>query len=287
MPPDPNPPGDLTLHEAADELGVHYMTAYRYVRLGVLPAAKAGGTWRVRRTDLAEFRTGTRTTPVKAGRPAPWAERLESRLIAGDARGAWGVVEAAMTAGAELDEIYLDVLSPALVAIGSKWESGQIDIAIEHRATGIATRLIGQLGPRFGRRGRTKGAVVLGAPRGEGHGLPVAILADLLRLEGWEVSDLGADTPSQSFALTAIDTDDVVAVGLSVTYSEHLESCAEACAAVREAAPGVLVVVGGTAVAGPVHAVELGAHRHAGSAKEMVRLLDELTGPPTADAARA
>ena len=35
---------DLTLHEAADVLGVHYMTAYRYVRLGLLPAAKAGGT---------------------------------------------------------------------------------------------------------------------------------------------------------------------------------------------------------------------------------------------------
>jgi hypothetical protein len=49
----------------------------------------------------------------------------------------------------------------------------------------------------------------------------------------------------------------------------------------------VLVVVGGSAVAGPAHAVELGAHRHAGSAKEMVRLLDEITGPPTVDVARA
>ena len=33
---------DLTLHEAAELLGVHYMTAYRYVRLGVLPAVKVG-----------------------------------------------------------------------------------------------------------------------------------------------------------------------------------------------------------------------------------------------------
>ena len=29
---------DLTLQEAADLLGVHYMTAYRYVRTGRLPA---------------------------------------------------------------------------------------------------------------------------------------------------------------------------------------------------------------------------------------------------------
>ena len=32
--------GVLTLQEAADELGVHYMTAYRYVRLGQLQAHK-------------------------------------------------------------------------------------------------------------------------------------------------------------------------------------------------------------------------------------------------------
>ena len=37
---------DLTLNEAAELLGVHYMTAYRYVRLGFLQATKVGGCWR-------------------------------------------------------------------------------------------------------------------------------------------------------------------------------------------------------------------------------------------------
>ena len=46
---------DLTLHEAAALLGVHYMTAYRYVRLGLLPAAKSGGSWRVTAADLEQF----------------------------------------------------------------------------------------------------------------------------------------------------------------------------------------------------------------------------------------
>ena len=40
----------LTLHEAAEELGVHYMSAYRYVRLGLLDAAKRGGVWKVERS---------------------------------------------------------------------------------------------------------------------------------------------------------------------------------------------------------------------------------------------
>ena len=46
----------MTLQEAADALGVHYMTAYRYVRLGLLHAEKIGGSWRVETADLDDFR---------------------------------------------------------------------------------------------------------------------------------------------------------------------------------------------------------------------------------------
>ena len=41
-------------HEAADLLGVHYMTIYRRVRLGILPARKIGGTWMVDPADLVQ-----------------------------------------------------------------------------------------------------------------------------------------------------------------------------------------------------------------------------------------
>jgi len=137
---------DLTLHQAADELGVHYMTAYRYVRTGMLDAAKVGGTWRVDRGALEQLVAGGATGPVAPGQRAPWSARLESRLLAGDARGAWEVIDAAMTAGADLDEVYVDVLSPAMVSIGDRWERGEIDVAIEHRASGLATRIVGRLG---------------------------------------------------------------------------------------------------------------------------------------------
>lgn len=268
---------DLTLHEAAAELGVHYMTAYRYVRLGLLPATKQGGSWRVRREDLDGFRaSGGTATPHRGAVSAPWSQRLEARLAAGDTRGAWGVVEGALSSGADVREVYLDVLTPALVSIGARWQAGEIDIAVEHRATVIAMRLIGRLGPRFVRRGRSRGSIVLGAPAGETHGLPVAILADLLRVEGWEVSDLGADTPAGSFAHTVTSTDDVVAVGISVTNPDHLGSAAAACTAVREVAPGVVIVLGGRAVAGldPSEVHGVGAHGAAASVEEFVALIE-------------
>ena len=272
---------DLTLQEAADLLGVHYMTAYRYVRLGLLDASKVGGTWRVTRADVEALRTsGTSSLepePASGRRKAPWASRLEARLVAGDGRGAWGVIEAALAAGAELNEVYLDVISPAMVNIGQRWHDGDIDVAIEHRATGIAFRLIGRLGPRFARRGRTRGSVLLGTPPSERHSLPIAILSDLLRGEGWEVSDLGADMPIDSFVRTALDMPDLVSVGVSVTTVDALPAAAELLAALTAALTDVYVVVGGLAIHDREHALSLGAHGYAGSAREFAAQLNRGT----------
>jgi excisionase family DNA binding protein len=274
--------GVLTLQEAADELGVHYMTAYRYVRLGVMEASKAGGVWQVQRSALDRFREGAKQAAASTGpsgkggarnRRAPWSTRLESRLTAGDAPGAWSVVEAAMAAGAELDEIYLDVLTPAMVSIGQRWAAGELDISIEHRATGIAMRIVGRIGPRFSRRGRSRGIVALGAPAGEFHALPVAMLGDLLRLRGWDVSDFGVDVPSESIAHVIRETPDLLAVGLSAMSSDNLVSLADACAAAHGADPDVFVVVGGHAVADADHARALGADAYAASGSDMDAVL--------------
>lgn len=259
----------LTLHEAAEQLGVHYMTAYRYVRLGLLGAAKVGGTWQVTTADIDAYRAEN-DVPAVVGAPrrrAPWAARLEARLVAGDARGAWGVVEAALASGAEIDEVYLELITPAMQSIGERWAAGELDVSVEHRATGIAFRLIGRLGPRFARRGRTRGAVVVGAPAGERHSLPVALLADLLRGEGWEVSDVGVDMPPESFAHAALHTPDLVAVGVSVTSAACLDAAAQLLATLRDVlSSDVHLAVGGLAVRDEEHARALGAHGWAASA---------------------
>lgn len=265
--------GTLSLQEAAEALGVHYMTAYRYVRLGLLDAAKVGGVWQVTAEALDAFRSGDGGAPSSPRHSAPWAERLETRLLAGDARGAWGVVESALTAGTELDELYLEVLSPAMVSIGERWAAGELDVSDEHRASGIARRIIGRLGPRFSRRGRSKGNLILATPAGEHHDLPVAILSDLMRLDGWEVSDLGADLPARSLVHSIERTDGLRAVGLSVTDPGCLEACRESVLAAREAAPSVLIVVGGRAITDDGVAERLGADGAVRSASDLVELL--------------
>ncbi len=269
---------DMTLQEAADHLGVHYMTAYRYVRLGLLPAEKCGVAWRVRATDVQAFRSGS-TGPASPGRgahTAPWADRFEARVVAGDGRGAWGVVEAALTAGMGPVEVYLDVISPAMRTVGERWAVGQLDVATEHRASGIAMRVLGRLGPRFVRRGRTRGSVVVGAPEGEQHSLPVAMLADLLRSGGWEVSDLGCDVPPASFARVAATSERLVAVGVSVTNPGCLPAAEITIAALRTTVGTTPILVGGRAIASAEVAASLGADGWAPDGQMALSILDAL-----------
>ena len=267
----------LTLHEAAAELGVHYMTAYRYVRLGQLDAVKHSGTWRVSRAELDRFRAEPAEEPAERaprGR-VDWGQRMQSRLVAGDAGGAWSVIESALAAGSTPARVYTEVISPALVNIGERWAAGELDISVEHRATGIVQRIIGRLGPQFVRRGRSRGSVVIGAPSGERHGLVVSMLSDLVRAAGWEVSDIGADSPASSFVSAARETRSA-AVVVSVTLADSLESCRDTVLAIREAEPDMPVIVGGRGIASRAVAASVGADHHSAGLDDLLDLLDQV-----------
>ena len=248
------------------------MTAYRYVRLGQLDAVKVSGAWQVSDQAIADFRDGVGSGPVAPGESAPWAKRLEDRLVEGDAQGAWGVIESAMASGADVRSVYLDLLSPSMVRLGQRWAAGELDIAVEHQATVIAMRIIGRLGSRCVRRGRSRGDVIIGAPAGEAHGLPTAILGDLMRLHGWDVTDLGANTPASSFLHAMQRVSEVKAVGLSVTHPRHLRDIETCCRAIKDARPDVLVVVGGSGLQ-DVNAGDLGADARVNSADQLHELL--------------
>ena len=263
----------LTLQQAADRLGVHYMTAYRYVRTGRLPAFKVGVQWRVNEDDLAPVKSGRRGAGSRSRR---WTvDQVADRLVAGDEPGVWALVEAALASGAEPAGIHVDLLAPALRSIGDHWASGELSVADEHRASVVAQRIVSRLGPMFARRGRRRGTVVLGAPPGDLHSLPSAMVADELRAARFEVVDLGANTPAESFAGAARDAVRLVAVLVGASVPD--KAIADVIGAVRGVAPGVPVLVGGAAVAGEEAAVALGADGWSGlDARHAVAVVERL-----------
>jgi excisionase family DNA binding protein len=236
----------LTLQEVAERLSVHYMTAYRYVRTGRLAAHREGGRYQVSAAEVEKLRRQNRP---RRGR-ARLASRvgLEERLVAGDEAGAWAVIEAALASGMEPKAVYLDLLGAALRSIGERWARGQLSVADEHQASTVAARLVGRLGPLFARRGRKPGAVVVGSVAGETHALPSAILADILRGAGFEVLDLGANTPPVSFAEAARRAHRLIAVVVGATVAGLEQQLADTIAAIRAAQAEVPILVGGAAV---------------------------------------
>lgn len=273
----------LGLREAADRLGVHYMTAYRYVRSGRLPAQKQGSEWRVDPADLARLTSPVAAAPPpqRSSRRSVHRQRLERRLVAGDEAGAWGVVEAALTSGADPAEVLTDVMVPSLESIGERWEAGELSIADEHRASAVAQRLIARMGPRFRRPGRRRGTVVLGSTTGDRHSLPTAILGDLLRGRGLEVVDLGADCPAATFVDEVRRAAPVCALGICVTAPDVVETVPDVVGEVRAAGVVCPVVVGGGAVRDGEHARRLGADLWAGPVEDVVELFASLAGAPT------
>lgn len=274
---------DLTLNEVAGVLGVHYMTVYRYVRTGRLPASRSGAQWRVASRDVVELQSARQATPLR--RPAgsgPMSDRvrlgLQQRLKAGDEDGVWNVVQAMLIAGSGPEEILLDVVVPVMVALGDEWATGQASVGEEHRASQVVTRVLGRLGPQFRRRGRRRGAVVVGAPAGERHAIPVAIMADMARGAGWDVVELGADVPATMFAEAASLATRPVAVAVGLTIDGGDDTVRQIVAEVGKSARHVPVVVGGAGVRGAAHARDLGAARWTGTdARSALAVLNQLS----------
>lgn len=251
----------LTLPEVAELLGVHYMTAYRYVRTGRLAATKSGSTWLVEPAAVEAFRSGeTEPAPRQAGGASlpRTAKRLEARLLAGDRAGALEVVDEALAGGATLSQIEVDLIATALRSIGTRWHEGELSVGDEHRATVVAQHVLAVVSSRFARRGRRRGTVVIGAAPGDDHQIPVTIAADHLRAAGYEVVDFGVDTPPEAFAEAAASSTPV-AVVVGATMPDRLPAVRRVVRAVRAAAFAVPVLVGGAAIDSEQVARSLGA----------------------------
>jgi excisionase family DNA binding protein len=276
----PTAPPLLTLQEAADALGVHYMTAYRYVRQGRLPATREGAEWRVRRADLCTLRATSRPGARRGTRRSSAdAAGLERRMLAGDSAGAWWLVESHLGGGLDPSGILTELVVPALRSIGDRWAGGDVSMADEHRATAVAQRLVGRLGLQFGRRGKDRGTIALAAPAGDLHTLPVAIVADLLRWRGFEVLELGGNTPAGALAEAVGQEPRLLAVGIASTTPGLEAEVAAATAAVRAAVAEVPIFVGGACIRSAKRAQTLGADLWTGpSANAATETVERIAG---------
>jgi excisionase family DNA binding protein len=267
----------LNLKQAANRLGVHYMTAYRYVRQGRLEADRVGTEWRVSEAALSAFVAGRDQPAPPAAAPlseVDWVGRLVTPLLIGDEPTAWAVIEQALAAGHDPTFCYLDMIADAIATVDFRQTTGEVDAAQQPLATAVAYRLTARLGSRFRRAGRSRGSVIFGAPTGERHHLPIAIVADLVRLAGFDVLELGADSSPEAFAAAIQHAPRLVAVCIGITGVEHLQAAQATISRVRGERPEIPIVVGGQAVLNPEVAQILDATAWASDGRAAVAVIE-------------
>jgi MerR family transcriptional regulator, light-induced transcriptional regulator len=212
----------MNLQEAADRLGVHYQTAYRWVREGQLTAVKVHSSYNVTEEELAQFvaRRALPSGPPERVTVRSWEvqqERLYQALLVGDELEARAIADRLHDFNVPLIELCEQLLAPAIRMIGEAWHRGETTISVEHRATTIVERLLARVSTNP--RGRPRGTAVVVAAPGDTHSLPAAMAALVLRDDRWKVQHLGGNLPASEL-IDFAKTSEADLVVLSSTFPQ-------------------------------------------------------------------
>ena len=215
---------------------------------------------------------------------ASLAERYWAALAAGDRHGAVRLALESLASGSTVEQTLAELVCPAQVEVGRRWAGNEWNVAQEHIATSISEEVVAALAATT-TPDTSAGTALVCCVEGEWHALPARVLAETLRVNGWDVHYLGASLPAQYLAQYAHDVGPDV-IGLSCSVSTSLPHARRMVEASRGA--GVPVIAGGRGFGTDGRwARALGANGWAPTATDAVRLLAEPTWPRYADPAPA
>ncbi|MET0425132.1 MAG: cobalamin-dependent protein [Actinoplanes sp.] len=203
------------------------------------------------------------------------------RLVGdGDEHGAVELIDELLDDGAPPQRVLIDLIARSQGRVGELWAANEWSIAREHAATAISERAVATVSAR-NRVRPTRGRVTIACVDGEWHALPVRILAEMLRLDGWRTDFLGANVPGPHL-VTHLHQTGPDAVALSCMIPTRLPRAHAAITACRAA--GIPVIAGGRGFGpGGRYAQHLGADAWAAGAEEAVDRLAGAWPPPMRD----
>ena len=192
--------------------------------------------------------------PADIDEPASYdCETLSRRFLdaqlAADRPGALRVVlNDGVQRGISVERLVMDVIRPAQFQIGHLWQMNKISIADEHVATAISQFALAQLYPYAERQADTGKRIFVACVEGELHDMGARMAADLLDLDGHDVTYLGANVPTDHLIRKVADgAPDLVVLSISMTF--HLAALSEAVRRLRdEVDPSPPIAAGGRAL---------------------------------------
>ena len=195
----------LTTKEVARLLSVSEATIKRWADDGLIQSDKTvGGHRRFGLAGIARFQRERGAAPqgtAAQGARKPASKKkistslLFQHLIAGREDETGALLINAYLHGTSLASLFDRVITPAMHQIGDLWYRGELTIADEHLATQTAIAAVQRL----------RGVIHLAAPselkalicgaEGDLHELAIHLAQVLLESDGWDVINLGPNTP--------------------------------------------------------------------------------------------
>jgi methanogenic corrinoid protein MtbC1 len=208
----------MDLEAAATVLGVHYQTAYRWVRNGVLPAVRVNFGYELDPDVVVALRDERRRRRSAANAATPeWCaeqERMASALLRGDEAEARQHLERLQGQGVRTVDLCDRLISGAIRHLEVHQIAGEVLPAEVVAAADLCERLVGTMTAPL--PGRPRGLAVMASPVDEGHRLPSLMVTAALRSGRWRAQHLGSGVPARDLADFVEETQPALVV-LSLT----------------------------------------------------------------------
>ena len=204
---------------------------------------------------------------------------LHQAVISGKVAQVKELTQAALSAGANPQEVLDQGLIPAMDSVGQKFSCHEFYIPEMLIAARAMQAGIALLKPGLAAQGgKPRGKVVIGTVKGDIHDIGKNLVTMMMTGAGYEVVDLGTDVPQEKFveAVSQVHPD---LVGLSALLTTTMLEMKGIIQTIRDAFPNPPKILVGGAPVTQKFADEIGADGYGEDAVRAVEVADRLISP--------
>lgn len=133
----------------------------------------------------------------------------------------------------DIKSFWEHIILPALYSVGNKWANGEISVGEEHTATSICQRIMSEHYEKVIKHIKYNKNILVTTSPNELHEVGTRMLADILELNGYEVTYLSSGTTKEEI-LDTIYNEDIKYAVISTTLVSNIEKTKDLVAAIRE-----------------------------------------------------
>ncbi|RLG22311.1 dimethylamine corrinoid protein 3 [Methanosarcinales archaeon] len=203
---------------------------------------------------------------------------VEEALVKLDEEGVMKACDDALAGGVEPLEIIEKALTNAMTTIGDLFEKGKMFLPQIMVAADIMKKATAKLEEKIPAEQKPEklGTFVIGTVEGDVHDIGKGVVATLLKVNGFDVYDVGRDTPLQNFVDKAKEVNADI-VGASALMTTTMVGQKELIELLKKEGLTCKTMIGGAAPTAR-WAEKIGADAYAENATEAVEVAKKLVG---------